>query len=143
MRVVAEATGAARCIDDRAMPDPLRDQRLRIRGVPREHEHAVIVRAAVGHAAQRVDQRDVVACIGRRLAGEPRAAHARRTPERVDTDAGIVGERGKPAPVARVPRLDQRVLDERRMRLVRLADAELRLRHDVESEWLEQASKLA
>ena len=58
--------------------------------MPHEHEHAVVVRAAVGDAAQRGDQRDVVARIGRRLAGDSarcarparRRARRRRCPNR-------------------------------------------------------------
>jgi hypothetical protein len=69
MRVVSETSVTARRIDDGAVPDAFGDQRLRVFGVPREHQHAIVVRAAIGDASQRIDKRDVVACIGLRLAG--------------------------------------------------------------------------
>ena len=54
--------------------------------------------------------------------------HAGRAAERGDADARVVGERGQLRVRARVPRLGERVLDERQVRLVGFGDAELGLR---------------
>ena len=69
--------------------------------------------------------------------------HARRAAQRGDAHAGIVGERRQFRERARVPRLGQRVLDERRVRLVRIRDAEVRLRHDVDPARRQQAAEFA
>src|SRR5207253_10112455 len=61
-----------------------------------------------------------------------RRMHARLTAERRHAKPRIVGERRQPRGAARVARLGERVLDERRVRLLGLRDAERRLRHELE-----------
>ena len=97
-----------------AVPRALGDHRLGIVGVAHEHQHAVVVRAAVGDV--RAARRSASRCCARRtrLAGVARAVHAGRAVQRVDADARIVGERRQLRVRARVARLGERVLDERR-----------------------------
>ena len=143
MRVVAESAAAARRVDDAAVPRALGDDRLRIVGRANQHEHAVVVRASIVDVAQVGDQARVVARVGLRLAGVARADHAGRTAKRRHADTRVVGERRQLRVRARVTRLGQRVLDERRMRLVDFGDAEIGLRDQLDAERLEQAAELA
>ena len=55
MRIVAETVRAARSGDDFPVPAAFGDQRLGIVGVAHQHDHAVVVRAAVAACAQRRD----------------------------------------------------------------------------------------
>src|SRR5690606_24806682 len=57
-RVVAEAVGSARCVQDAAFPAALGDQRLRIFGVAQQDEGTAEAGAAalVGDVVQRVEQ---------------------------------------------------------------------------------------
>jgi hypothetical protein len=64
--------------------------------------------------------------------------HAGRTVQRGNADARIVGERRKLRVHARVPRLGERVLDERDVRLVGIGDAELGLRDHLDRKRREQ-----
>ena len=143
VRVVAEAAGASRRVDDRPVPRALGDDRLGIGVVPQQRQHAGVMRAAVGDAGERRDQLRVVAGVGLRLARVARALHARRAAERAHADAGIVGERRQLRVRARVPRLGERVLDERDVRLVRFGNAERRLRDHLDPERGEQPVELA
>ena len=69
--------------------------------------------------------------------------HAGRAAQRLDADAGIVGQRRQAAFAADVARLGQRVLDEGAVRLFGLGDAELRLRQHLDAERREHALELA
>src|SRR5262249_49266813 len=77
------------------------------------------------------------------IAREARGVYAGRAVERVDADAGIVRQRRKPRERTRVPCLDERILDERRVGLVDLGHAELRLGNHLDAERLEEPPELA
>ena len=143
VRVVAEPAGAARRVDHLALPAALGDQRLGVVGVADEHDDAVIVCAAVGSILQQRDELRVVALVGLRLAGKPRRMHAGLAVEGRDADPGVVGQRGKLCVPRGVPRLRERILDERRVRLFGVRHAERALRHDLDPERREQLAELA
>ena len=82
-------------------------------GVAHEHQHAIIMRAAIGNAAQRRDECLVVARIRFRLAGVARTVDARRAAERVDAQPRVVGERVQPGEPGEGDRLLLCVLGER------------------------------
>ena len=69
--------------------------------------------------------------------------HAGCAAERRDADARVVRQRGHLRDRARVPRLGQRVLDERCVRLVRFRDREFRLRDHIEAAKAQQAAEFA
>jgi len=127
MGIVAESAGAARRIDDRPPPDPVRDDRLGIVRAAHKHEHAVVVRAPVRRAGERSDQLRVVARVGRRIACESRALDAgapsrasTHTPESSASAAGwSARSRGVPSPTH---------FRRRWRRLVGFRNAELSLR---------------
>ena len=101
------------------------------------------MRAPIDHSGKRGDQLGVVARIRFRLAGVARALHTGRAVQRLDADAGIIRERRQLGQRACMARLRERVLDERRMGLIGLGNAELALRNDVDAERREQPGKLA
>ncbi len=80
MRIVAEATVAALFVNYLAVPFALGDQRLGIVGMAHQHQHAVIMRAAVGNALHLAQQFLVVAASDFGLSGIARgiARRARR-----------------------------------------------------------------
>src|SRR4029079_5953570 len=117
MWILAEPAIAARHVDDRAVPAAVDQQRLGIVAVTTRRGHAIVVRAAVGNAAEIGDEPRVVAPVRARLAGIARRLHAGRSAQRLDADAGIVGQCRQPGAAAGMTRLGQRVLDEARTRL--------------------------
>ena len=82
----------------RPSPDAFGDQRLRIVGVAQQHEHADEVRAALRRRARRCKRAQQLVDVGRGvavLAGVARRVQAGRAVERIDAQAGIVGQRGQ------------------------------------------------
>ena len=75
--------------------------------------------------------------------GEARRPHARLAAERHHAQARVVCERGQPAALGCVARLRQRVLDERRMRLVGRLDTEFALSDNLNADIHQQRAKLA
>src|SRR5688572_32722704 len=69
--------------------------------------------------------------------------HAWLAAERLDAQPRVVRERGQARGAARVPRLGERVLEEGLMRRLRLADAELQLRHELDRQRRKQCLDLA
>ena len=78
IRVVTEATGTARNIDDLAVPLTFGDDRLRVVGVAHENEDADVVGAAVGLACEIGNQLLVIARIGLGLTGKACRVHTGR-----------------------------------------------------------------
>src|SRR5258706_2262375 len=143
MRIVAESVRAAGLRDDLARPASFGDDRLGILRVAQEHDHAVVVSAAVVLAGEQLHELFVVAHVRPRLAGESRRVHAGLSAERAHANARIVGERGKTRAPARVARLGERVLDKAAVRFFSIGDAETGLGDDLHSERREQGLELA
>ncbi len=117
----------------------------------RQHDHAVVMRLAISLLREQLEQFAVVALVltftstsgaGGRLAGKARRVHAGRTVQHINADARIVGERRQSGVPARMPRLGERVLDEREMRLVDFRHAERRLGNDLDIERRENRADL-
>src|SRR6185312_16836753 len=136
--IVAKAAGSARRGCDLAVPFGLGHERTGVRGAAHEDKNAYVVRLSVALAFQFPKQLFVVARIRPRLARIARRMHARRAAQRVDADAGIVRERRQPGREARVPRLGERVLEKRVVRLLGFREANLGLRDHARAEALEQ-----
>src|SRR5262249_54315897 len=68
---------------------------------------------------------------------------ARPPIERTHADARVVGERRQPGAAARVARLRERVLDERRVGLLGVGDLESRLRNNLDPERAQQGLEFA
>ena len=143
MRIVTESASAAGRIHDHAVPYALRQHRFGVTGVTHECQHTGVMRATIRHTAQRGDQFRIVARVGFRLAGIARALHSRRAAECPHAQAGIIGQRRQVGVCARVPRLGERVLDKRRVRLVGVGDGEFRLRDQVDGKRRQQPAEFA
>src|SRR6185295_5929561 len=74
--------------------------------------------------------------------GVVRRRDARRAAERIDAQPRVVGDRRRVGGARRVARLRERVLDEGRMRLVGLGDAELALRDELDRQRREERGEL-
>src|SRR5258706_494286 len=123
-RVVAQTTGPTRRAHNLALPQPLRNQRLRIPRVTHHHDYAVIVRLAIRPLGKRFEQFCVVTLVRLGFTGISRGVHARGPAQRIDTDAGIVRQRRQSGDARRMSRLRQRILNEGPMRLVRFRHTE-------------------
>src|SRR5262249_12682443 len=98
---------------------------------------------SLGHAGELLEQPAQVVRIARPLACIARREHPGSSAERVDLDAGVVGERRQGCRARRVPGLEERVLEERGAGLLRGADAELALGDQLEVQRREQRGELA
>jgi hypothetical protein len=87
------------------------------------------VGAAVGLVLQFGKKFLIVPFVGARFPGISGRENPGSTPERIDAEPRIVGERRQSRRKTRVPRLGERVLAERIVGLLRLDDSELGLRH--------------
>ncbi len=152
-RVVAEAGRAARRVEHLTVPAADRDQGLRIVGGAQRDQGADEACAPVVDVAQAIDQERVVggvldapvvfAVVDRaRHRRELRGRDARRAAERVDAQARVVGDRRATGRPRRMARLGERVLEERRVRLVGFADRELALGDELDPERREQRGEL-
>src|SRR5262249_22051484 len=91
-RVVTEPALSTRGVEDPPLDRPveLGDDLAR----PRDRDHAAEARGALrlGHRAEVLEQLGPVLSVARAGAGESRRANAGRAAERVDLEAGVVGE---------------------------------------------------
>ncbi|MNT27435.1 hypothetical protein D3C72_1630650 [compost metagenome] len=141
VRVVAEAAVTGRGVHHLAVPGAIDHQRLRIVGVAHQHQHAVVVGAAVGLAVQLFHQLGVVALVRFRLAGKARRLHPGLAAQRFDADAGIVGQRRQPGQAAGVTRLFQRVFQEGVVRLRALRHVKAALRDHLDAQRRQQGGE--
>mmetsp|Transcript_60047 Transcript_60047/g.142177 ORF Transcript_60047/g.142177 Transcript_60047/m.142177 type:complete len:218 (-) Transcript_60047:677-1330(-) len=144
-RVIAEPALAARRRQDAAGPPTHRDQRLGIGRAAHGHQRADEPCGAVFAACQLAQQPFVVGGIGLLAAGVQRVAggaHAGRPPERVHTEARVVGQCRQATGQRRMPRLGQRVLGKGVERLVGLRDAQAALGDQLDAQRREQALQL-
>jgi hypothetical protein len=98
----------------------LRDQGLRVIGRAQRHQGADQGGAPVARACQLLQQRAHVVGVAlfiAELRGVVGGVHARQATEGVDTQAGVVGQRGQAAVLRGMARLGQRVLDKGAKRL--------------------------
>ena len=144
-RVVAESVRPARGGGDRAAPDAFRHERPRIVRMLHEHHYAVIVGASIPlEVAKQAIVIARIALFARPFAPrEVRRLHAGRAAERLYAQPGVVGERRQAAGPAGMPCFGERILDERRVRLLGVVDAELRLGYDPHRQGREQRADLA
>src|SRR4051812_41650514 len=140
-RVVTKTIRAAWLARDLTVPESFGDEGSFFK----KHDYAGVVGLAI------------VFQVGKKLGVVPRIAlfaiafaagvvgrmHAGRAAERVDAQARIVGERRQAGGTAGMARLRQRVFKERLKGLVRLAYAELALRHDLDRERRQQRAYFA
>src|SRR5882672_11185987 len=127
--IVTKAVRAARRESDLAMPEALGDERIAVFGIFHQHHDADVVCAS---AAGKIRQQFLVVPPVPLFpvtfpAGIVRGMHARGAVQRVDAQAGIVGERRQASRAAGVARLRERVLEKGVVRFVRLRNAELGL----------------
>ena len=115
-RVVSEAVGPVPSGGDRALAHAFDDE-LPTCGPAHHHDRAEPRRA--GGGVERTsglqlleEQRDVVV-VGRVLAGEAGRPDARRTVERLDLEAGVIGQRGQPGGLGDGTGLQTGVADQR------------------------------
>ena len=108
-----------------------------------QHQHAVVVRAAVRHALHFPQQLFVVATIRFRFSGIARGIYAGRSAQRADTDTRIIGQRRQSAQTADMPRFGERILDEGHVRFLGFGYAELRLGKHLDTERLQQELEFA
>lgn len=140
-RVVAEAARAGGPQRDPAPGRPAPGRHLEAPGPPRsdlgpgEREDADVARAAAfrRQAGERGEELGVVLGVGRGLAREPAGPDAWPAPERIDLEAGVIGEGRQTGRPGREPGLDPGVGLERQAVLDRVAsDPELVERQEVE-----------
>ena len=108
-----------------------------------QHQHAVVMRLAVGCGMEHLQQFKIVSLIGLRLAGVARGKHSGPAVQNIHANSRIVGERRQPATSAGMARLAERIFHEIRVRLVRLGNIKSRLRHNFDTERGKQLSNLA
>ena len=83
-----------------------------------QHDHAIIMRPAVGLFAQRLNQFQVVPLIRFGFSRVTRRQDARIAIERVDANAGIIGQGWKSCIFAGMACFGKRIFHKRAMRLV-------------------------
>src|SRR3954469_18783508 len=109
-RVVAKAIRAARRARDLAAPHAFGDEGTGICWMPEDDHDAGVERFSI--VLQFTEQLLVVAPIAFLAVAVPsgvvRGMHPRRSAERLDTQAGIVGERRQAGSAARMPRFRER-----------------------------------
>src|SRR6185295_4034472 len=143
--VVAEAVRAARRACNLAVPEPFGDQRISIFGVLHQHHDTdVVCASAVGKICQQLVVVSPVSLVPVAFPpGVVGGMHAGRAAQRVDAQAGIVGERWQAGGAARVARLGERVLEEGVVRFVCLRNAELGLGKNLKLKRRQQFADLA
>src|SRR5256885_7588569 len=143
-RVVAEAVSAARGAGDLASPDAFGDERARVVGMPQQDHHAAIISFAVLlHIRENFFIVAGVPLLPAALApGVAGRVHSGLAGESLDAQSRVIAKRRQACSPARVPRLGERILEKSGVRLIGLADAELRLRYELDRQRREQRPDL-
>ncbi len=141
------ATAALACVQDAAFPDPLRDQRQRVVGMPQQRQHAHEARAAfgIGHPVELAQQLADIRLAVAMGAGIARRIQPRRAVQRVHAQAGIVRQRRQAGGARGMACFQDRVLDERGASLFGIGESEfgLRMQREAGTQQLPQLHQLA
>src|SRR5580700_10318735 len=144
-RIVAEASTAARHLENAPFPAALGRQGIGIRSTTHQDDDAAVARSApLGrHAAQLPEQFLEIRAIACALARIARRMHAGASPECIHLDAGIICERRQSGCAGGVARLDERILEERSTAFDDCIDAQRGLRQHLILKRSQQRAELA
>lgn len=142
-RIVTEAPASSGRAEDFAPPFAAGNERLGVRCMPAQDQHAGVMRAPVGLAVQGGNKALVVARIRLGFSCEARRMHARRSAQGFDAQTRIVGQGRQSGTARRVARLGEGVFYESVMGLFGLGHGQFSLGNHFQAKRFEQAAKLS